>query len=259
MAKRFTDSEKWNDDWYLSLSNDYRIVWQWLLDNCNHAGVCKRSINILNRDCNTCISEAELLAIMQGRIVVSDTIWFIPKFLKFQYPNLRSNKPVIISVVKELYKYNLAAMIPESFGNDYIIIKDKDKDKDKNVSNEPIVSSIPDSSLPFHPLNSTLPPISPYLTIEENKRQALLDTSPNGFVETHFRSGIKQELLARWMEAFNKRLSYDGSGLKQAKDYRFHFANWLKFQDPLTHNPDNYSPVSDQSPKPAAQSFKKML
>jgi hypothetical protein len=48
MSKRFTDTEKWKDDWFLSLSNDYRIVWQWLLDNCNHAGICKPSINLLN-------------------------------------------------------------------------------------------------------------------------------------------------------------------------------------------------------------------
>jgi hypothetical protein len=132
MAKRLTDTEKWNDDWYISLSNDYRVVWQWLLDNCNHAGICKRSIRLLNLMCNTSISEEVLISMMEGRIVVKDNNWFIPKFLKFQYSSLNSNRPVIISVVKELEKNNLLAMIPESFGNDYLIIKDKSKDKDKD-------------------------------------------------------------------------------------------------------------------------------
>jgi len=134
MAKRLTDTEKWNDDWYISLSNDYRIIWQWLLDNCNHAGICKRSIRLLNLMCNTDISEKELISQMDGRIVVKENNWFIPKFLKFQYTSLNSNRPVIISVVKELEKNNLLSMIPESFGNDYLIIKDKDKDKDKDMS-----------------------------------------------------------------------------------------------------------------------------
>ena len=133
MAKRLTDTEKWNDDWYISLSNDYRIVWQWLLDNCNHAGICKRSIRLLNLMCNTSISEEDLIKIMEGRIIIKENNWFIPKFLKFQYTSLHSNRPVIISVVKELEKNGLFLMIPESFGNDYLIIKDKSKDKDKDI------------------------------------------------------------------------------------------------------------------------------
>jgi hypothetical protein len=133
MAKRLTDTEKWNDDWYISLSNDYRIIWQWLLDNCNHAGICKRSIRLLNLMCNTKVSEEELIKTMEDRIIVKNNNWFIPKFLKFQYTSLHSNRPVIISVVKELEKNELLSMIPQSFGNDYLIIKDKDKDKDKDI------------------------------------------------------------------------------------------------------------------------------
>lgn len=133
MAKRLTDTEKWNDDWYISLSNDYRIIWQWLLDNCNHAGICKRSIRLLNLMCNTNVLEDDLLLVMEGRIILKDNNWFIPKFLKFQYASLNSNRPVIISVVKELEKHNLINYIPESFGNDYLIIKDKRKDKDKDI------------------------------------------------------------------------------------------------------------------------------
>lgn len=134
MAKRLTDTDKWKDDWFVSLSNDYRIIWLWLLDNCNHAGICKRSIGLLNRDCNTKISENELVEALEGRLLICGNNWFIPKFLKFQYANLTSDRPVIISVVKELEKNNLSGMIPESFGNDYLIIKDKDKDINKGKS-----------------------------------------------------------------------------------------------------------------------------
>lgn len=130
MAKRLTDTDKWNDDWYISLDNDYRIIWQWLLDNCNHAGICKRSMKLLNMMCNTDILEEKMIEIMDSRVISVDNNWFIPKFLKFQYTTLQSNKPVIISVVKELEKYGYEQYIPESFGNDYIIIKDKSKDKD---------------------------------------------------------------------------------------------------------------------------------
>jgi hypothetical protein len=152
MSKRFTDTEKWKDDWYISLSNDYRIIWQWLLDNCNHAGICKRSIKLLNFMCNTNITEEELIAEMEGRLIIKNNIWFIPKFLKFQYPSLKSKKPVIVSVIKELKTNDLFNLIPESFGNDYVIvtelldndyliIKDKDKDKDKDKVKDIIISN----------------------------------------------------------------------------------------------------------------------
>ena len=145
MAKRFTDTEKWKDDWYLSLSNDYRIVWQWLLDNCNHAGICKPSINLMNMMSNTSIDEKLLIEIMSDRVLKINNIWFIPKFLKFQYGTLNSKKPAVISVVNELKKNNLLELVSELFSNDYVMIteplensyetiKDKDKDKDKDIS-----------------------------------------------------------------------------------------------------------------------------
>lgn len=143
MAKRFTDTEKWKDDWYLSLSNDYKIVWQWLLDNCNHAGICKPSIKLLNMMCNVSITDEELIEVMDGRVMRINNIWFIPKFIKFQYGNLSSKKPAVVSVVSELIKNNLIHLveellnndsitIEESLHNDSVIIKDKDKDKVKD-------------------------------------------------------------------------------------------------------------------------------
>lgn len=152
MAKRFTDSEKWKDDWYITLPNDYKIVWQWLLDNCSHSGLCKRSVGLLNIMCKVNFTEQEIIEKMAGRVIVFKDYWFIPKFIKFQYSTLFSNKPAIVSVVKDIFNFKLQPLIPESFGNDYIIteqsfdnhckiIKDKvkDKDKDKVIKEEEVV------------------------------------------------------------------------------------------------------------------------
>jgi len=151
MAKRLTDTEKWKDDWYISLSNDDKIVWQWLLDNCSHAGLCKKSISMLNLMCRVNYNEQQLLEKMDGRVVCIKNYWFIPKFIKFQYTTLLSAKPVIVSVVRDLFSIGCVKMVGEMFGNDYTIIqesfdnhcqmiKDKDKDKDKYKYK----SSIPD-------------------------------------------------------------------------------------------------------------------
>jgi hypothetical protein len=85
MAKRFTDTEKWKDDWYLSLNNDYRQIWLWLLDNCSHAGLCKQSITLLNMMNNTRITDSDFLEVFKDRVLIYENYWFIPKFIFFQY------------------------------------------------------------------------------------------------------------------------------------------------------------------------------
>lgn len=154
MSKRFTDTEKWKDDWFLSLSNEEKVAWFWLLDNCNHAGICKPSIGLLNFMCRTNYTEDQLIEIMDGRVVKLDGMWFIPKFLKFQYGTLVSKMPAVKSVVKELKAKKLldfskefievptleqsdesdnsSITLTEQLPNSSLTLKDKDKDKDKD-------------------------------------------------------------------------------------------------------------------------------
>lgn len=137
MAKRFTDTEKWRDEWWGSLGNDYRMIWLYLVDSCSIAGVWKKDFRGLNFNCNTNITEDEFKKIFGSRIIDKGHFFFIPKFLRFQCPKgLNSNKPAILSIVKELQLNNLTETVNQLFGNDYLIIKDKDKGKDKNKGKE---------------------------------------------------------------------------------------------------------------------------
>jgi hypothetical protein len=132
MARRFTDSEKWKDDWWGALSNDHRLVWLYLVDSCSIAGIWKKDFRGLNFNCNTNLNEEEFLKVFGTRVIDKGHYFFIPKFVFYQCPkNLNSNKPAILSIVKELKQYNLTGIIQQLFGNDYLIIKDKGKGKDK--------------------------------------------------------------------------------------------------------------------------------
>lgn len=133
MSKRFTDTEKWKDDWFLSLSNDQRAVWGYLVDNCSIAGIFKKNFVMLNLCCRTEFDEHGLLNLFNKHLIDCGSFFFIPKFLKFQYPKgLNSDKPAIISVRTELFSYGVDFIIRKLFGNDYLTIKDKDKDKVKD-------------------------------------------------------------------------------------------------------------------------------
>jgi hypothetical protein len=138
MAKRFTDTEKWKDEWWGSLSNDYRMIWLYLVDSCSIAGIWKKDFRGLNFNCNTNINEAEFLNVFSSRLVDRGNFFFIPKFLLFQYPKgLNSDKPAIVSVRKEIESNNLDLIIKQSLPNGFLTIKDKDKDKDNGQGQKP--------------------------------------------------------------------------------------------------------------------------
>lgn len=146
MSKRFTDSDKWKDDWYLSLTNDNRIVWQYMLDNCTNAGRLKKNFKLLNFCCNVSLDDKSFMETFKHKVIDRGDYYFIPKFIRFQYPKgLASQKPAIVGVLKELEQYDLIDVLREALGDDYLIIsnhklmvkdketdKDKEKDKDKD-------------------------------------------------------------------------------------------------------------------------------
>lgn len=130
MPKRFTDTDKWRDEWYGSLSNDNRIIWQYLLDNCTNAGIFKKDWRLLRFQCNTTITESEFLQVFADRVIDRGNFYFIPKFLKYQNKKgLNSNKPAIVSIREELEANNLLDIVRQSLGNHFLTIKGKDMGK----------------------------------------------------------------------------------------------------------------------------------
>lgn len=84
----------------------------------------------------------------------------------------------------------------------------------------------------------------PYASLDDLKQRALADTVH--FVPVHLRAGRIADAaqLPLWLDAFNKWLRYGGDHVKNERDYRLHFNNWLKMQD-LTQNPAHYNPLTD--------------
>jgi hypothetical protein len=105
MAQRFTDSNKWLDNWFSNLTNDYKIVWLYLLDTADNAGIFQINIRLLNFNCSINITENELLETFKSRITKFDTDkCIINKFCIFQYgPDfLNSKNKAVISAIKKL-------------------------------------------------------------------------------------------------------------------------------------------------------------
>jgi len=109
MAKRFTASDKWRDKWFRTLTPELKLMWIYICDECNHAGIWEVDIELANFVVGINITEKEILESFNGRILeYKKDKWFIPKFIEFQYGNVLSQKnPALRSVIKELEKNNL--------------------------------------------------------------------------------------------------------------------------------------------------------
>ena len=87
-----------------------------------------------------------------------------------------------------------------------------------------------------------------YLPIEELKARSLGD---NAFVGACFQIGLMPDALPAWLDAFGRWLQFSNDTLKQEKDYRFHFRNWINKQNYKNGTAEDYQPMTDGS-KPEA-------
>lgn len=101
MSKRFTDSNKWDDPWFDSLSTTNKLFWFYILDKCDHAGIWK----INWKQVVSSIGGKPDMKKFSGRIFkVSDEKMIIPKYLIFQYGTRwkDSNVKASVSAIKIL-------------------------------------------------------------------------------------------------------------------------------------------------------------
>ncbi len=137
MAKRFTATEIWNEDWFLDMPSEYKLFWYYMLSTCNHAGFYKvnlRSFCGLNGVNLTSNKVLEYFNAGKQRIrVINSSLWLIDDFFVYQYGStLNLNNRVHISIEKEYLKHGIELTSIRGLKEVKDGVKDKDKDKDKD-------------------------------------------------------------------------------------------------------------------------------
>ena len=137
MAKRFTDTEKWKKPFIRGLQGAYKLLWLYICDDCDHAGIWQVDIEVAQIRIGEKIDSKEAIKSFDEKIIIFDkgNKWFIPSFLEFQYPSgLNPDNRAHNSVIILLEKYNLRIsnnkpLISPSEGSmDMDMVKDMDKD-----------------------------------------------------------------------------------------------------------------------------------
>lgn len=138
MAKRFTDSEKWKKPFIRTLKAPYKLLWLYITDECNHAGIWQVDMDVACLKIGEKLNFNEALSSFEGKIFIIENgeKWFIPDFIEFQYGTLNPTNRVHESVISLLSKYNLLDenlnIKPLDSPLQRAMDKDKDKDKGKD-------------------------------------------------------------------------------------------------------------------------------
>ena len=128
MAKRFTDTDKWQKLWISDLTPNYKLFWVYLLDMVDNAGIYDVNLRLAEFQLGVKLKQDDIIKAFGKHIVeIKSSKWFIPKFVEFQYGDLNPANKAHLSVINKLKRYNL----DNYFDKGHISPLNKAKDKDK--------------------------------------------------------------------------------------------------------------------------------
>lgn len=135
MAKRFTSTEIWGEDWFLDMPNDYKLFWYYILSNCDHSGIFKVNLRSFCGLLEVKIETEKALEYFnkeKDRIQeINKNLWFIKDFFVFQYGTTFNINNRLHASIKSIYdKYGIKMSSIRGLREYNDTLKDKDKEKE---------------------------------------------------------------------------------------------------------------------------------
>jgi len=121
MAKKFTDPNKWRNKWFRTLSNQAKLVWIYLCDECDGAGIMKPDFELANFQVGFDFGPEDLKKWFGKKVffINDETILIVPYF-EFQYGSSKDTWSAKVKARETLESLGFQVV------NNQIIIQSKD-------------------------------------------------------------------------------------------------------------------------------------
>ncbi len=192
MAKRFTDTGKWQKTWFSDLSKDEKLLWIYILDHCDYAGIYEPNWKLTNFMLETNFDAFPQSILKQIEQTNHERRWFVADFVAFQYGTLKLNSSMHKKVFLRLKEYDISVATDE--GGNRVSAPSKKKKKN-NIKNKEKTNEL-----------KSLSSIDKEFLNELQLKNLSID--------------VKDQF-----DRFKDFLSANG---KSYKDYRAAFRNWIK-------------------------------
>lgn len=218
MAKRFTDTEMWDKEWFMNLSCKLKCLVKVVRDKADLCGVWSPNWTMATLYVGEKVNEDDLLTIDDGQqfIKLKNGRIFCIGFVEFQYGELSEKSPVHRKIIQLLTQNNLLENY-KNIGCEYPINRVqeeeqvKEEEEDKEVPREK----------PFKtkPLPEDIPPLT---AIQVGKIQEYIRLTKHVDVSTEQVVGLYPVFL---LQNCTGNKYYKG-----ADDVFSHYLNWTKTQ-----------------------------
>ncbi len=136
MAKRFTDTELYDKEWFQLLSPEIKCLWEFIRCKCDCAGIWKPNKRLAEFSIGSKIDwETALKKLSEQIEVIQEGRWWIKEFCRFQYGTLSENCKPHIPVIFTLNRYGLYDRVVKGLAKGMDNQQDKEKEKDISSSN----------------------------------------------------------------------------------------------------------------------------
>lgn len=114
--KRFTETTKWDDPWFRELSVGTKLLYLWLLDHCDIAGVVHPDLGLASFQIGQPVNEQNISDLGDRLKSLERGKFLVVKFVRFQFGSISQTSLVHRSVIKTLESHGLP--IPISLPRD---------------------------------------------------------------------------------------------------------------------------------------------
>lgn len=129
--KRFTETDKWRDQWFRKLPADLKLAYLYVVDNCDAAGVWEGDYELAEFVLGSKPCWTQLIELLGERVqIVNGGKWWLTRFIGFQYGELSEDCKPHQNVIRLLKMHGLS--IPNAKGIQRHKDKEKEKDKEKD-------------------------------------------------------------------------------------------------------------------------------
>jgi hypothetical protein len=230
-VKRFTETTKWNDPWFMDLPVKYKAFWFYICDQCDSAGVWEPNIRLAVSQIGEPLELSEILRVFADRIEqLSDGKLWVTKFIQFQFGILSPDCKPHIHIIKRLTSLGLSERVSKGYPKGMYTLSLKSNEKPKGYPKG--IHTLQDSTS----------------TVLEDKDKNSLSSSPStsNFIDdlkkNPFNAGIDVDWELQKAKAWCKK--------KGRRCTQRFFTNWIDRADRIVPDPPKKQTPKPNEPKP---------